>query len=142
MIRNIFLIAALVLTITSCEIEMSNNGDLDGLWQMTEMKIDDNPVKDMRNTGTVIGVQFRLMNIRNSVGGNDLYCRFVHEGNTLRIYDFRIRIHDVSDLPVEDVSMLSEYGIFSLDETFKIETLSESYMVLRSSRSLLKFRKY
>lgn len=145
-IKSFFYIALIVflfpICISSCEFEMSDNGDLDGFWQMTEKQIIGEKAVDMRNTGTVIGVQFKLMNIRNSVGGKDLYCRFNNDGNTLRLYDFRIKNHDVSDLPVEEVSMLYEYGIFSLDEKFKIETLTNDRMELSSEHSILKFRKY
>lgn len=142
MMKKLLYILTTALLLSACEMEMSDNGNLDGLWQMTEMQIDNQAPVDMRTTGTVMGVQFNLMYIHNSTGGIQTYSRFSNEGGYLRLYDFREKKHDVSDFPIEDPTLLNVYGIFSLDERFKIETLTSSNMILKSDRSLLKFRKY
>lgn len=139
--KKIFYLLTILLSLSSCSVEMSNNGDLDGLWQMYEMQIDGAEPVDMRYTGTTMSVAFRMMSLKNYYQPM-VYCRFENTGNTLRIYDFRLGIHDVSDLPIEDPEVLNPFGIFSLDEHFKVEVMTGSDMVLRSDRALLKFRKY
>lgn len=140
--KKIIFLLTILLSLSSCSVEMTNNGDLDGFWQMYEMQVDGGEIKDMRNTGNTMGVNFNIMSFREGGNYDCIYCRFDNDGTYLRIYDFRVGKHDITDLPVEDPSTLNVFGIFSLDEKFKIETMTSSSMILRSERALLKLRKY
>lgn len=140
--KKIIFLLTIILSLSSCSVEMTNNGDLDGFWQMYEMQIDGGETKDIRNASIVMGVNFNLMSLREHGNNDCIYCRFSNDGTYLRIYDFRVGKHDITDILVEDPSTLNVFGIFSLDEKFKIETMTSSSMILRSERALLKLRKY
>lgn len=142
MTKKIFYILTTLLLMTSCEFEMSDNGTLDGLWQMTEMQETGKEAVDMRETGTIWGFQFRLLELRNKSKQNGILCRFEHKGNHLRIYEPYNQEHDVQDTPITDPIVLNPFGLYTLDEDFNIETLTNNEMILVSNRTRLKFRKY
>lgn len=138
-------ICHLVLTLflfTSCEMEVSHNGDLDGLWQLTEIREVCSPIIDIRETGTTWGFQFNLVEIHCNARPSDVIARFERSGDYLRIYSLRYQHHDLDDQLITDPTYLVKYGIFSLDETFKIEALTGNSMCLSSPHARLVFRKY
>lgn len=139
--KFIYMFATLFI-MTSCEIEMSDNGDLDGFWQMMEMHDIDGNTIDMRETGTIWAFQFNLLELRSRADQNGIICRFEHKADHLRVYDPRVQRHIDSDKPVTDPIILNPFGIYTLDEDFKIETLNGDYMTLVSEKVRLKFRKY
>ena len=49
---------------------------------------------------------------------------------------------DNGDISVDDVAVMAPYGVNKLDESFTVEHLSGSKMVLKSERLRLSFRKY
>ena len=61
---------------------------------------------------------------------------------TLFLYEPRINDRDNHDPEVEDVSYLYQFGIYELNETFQIEKLSASKMILKSDKLRLHFKKF
>lgn len=137
-----FLLTALL---TSCHVVTSNNGDLDGLWQMTTIEnLQTGEVSDARdiNTGLNWAFQGSLLMLR---GGQEVVCRFDHAGETLKIYSPYISgrfAEEHDDMPITDATILNIYGIYQLEEYFKILQLDANDMQLESANVRLTFRKY
>ncbi len=133
---GLLLSAVVMMTLlTNCDIEGSDNGALDGFWQLTEMTVWEDGVQtgptDMRESGIYWGVQGDLLRIGST------YFDFEHNGNTLRLWNpFRGNTY------VEDAEELKRYGLYSLEETFTVEQLTGSEMTLRTEIVRLKLRKY
>jgi hypothetical protein len=120
--------------LTACSSESSNNGDLDGFWQLTG------------RPGITWSFQGKILEFRdvNQVH-HDLMAKFRHEGNLLIVYDFRLVDRDAGDLPVteSEAADLRAYGISNLEEEqFQIRQLTSDDMHLESSSESLHFRKY
>lgn len=120
--------------LTACSSESSNNGDLDGFWQLTG------------RPGITWSFQGKILEFRdvNQVH-HDLMAKFRHEGNLLIVYDFRLVDRDAGDLPVteSEAADLRAYGINNLEEEqFQIRQLTSDDMHLESSSESLHFRKY
>lgn len=87
-------------------------------------------------------VQVDLLNTvdRNGIHGSYFFY-FENKDNTLRLYrpctDDRMN----SDPEVTSAEVLQPFGVNAIDETFCIETLTNSHMVLRSDKLKLTFRK-
>ena len=131
--------------LSSCNMETSNNGDLDGLWQMLTIEnLQTGEVKDGRDVGTGLNWAFqgRLLMMR---GSEEFVWRFDHSGETLKLYTpyysgrFK-EVHD--DTPVTDATPLNVYGVYRLEEYFKILQLESDNMRLESPNVRLTFRKY
>lgn len=142
MTKKIFYILTTLLLMTSCEFEMSDNGTLDGLWQMTEMQETNKDVVDMRETGITWGFNFKLLEIRDKSMVFGYLCRFEHKDGHLRVYEPREQKHMEYDKLIIDPIVLNPFGIYTNDENFKIEVLTEDCMILVSEKTRLKFRKY
>ena len=131
-----FIAAMMIITLLySCDIQGSDNGALDGFWQLTEMTVWEDGVQtgptDMRESGIYWGVQGDLLRIGST------YFDFEHNGNTLRLWNpFRGNTY------VEDAEELKSYGLYSLEENFTVEQLTGSEMTLRTEIVRLKLRKY
>lgn len=140
--KKIFYILTILFLMTSCDIEMSDNGNLDGLWQMTEMQETGKEAIDMRETGTIWGFQFRLLELRNKSNQYGFLCRFEHKDGHLRVYEPYDQKHDESDDPVTDATILNPFGLYTTSEDFQIEALTSSNLTIKSDKVRLKFRKY
>lgn len=145
------IIAGMTLILAACDIETSNNGDLDGLWQLTAVDtLATGGHTDMRISNITWAVQGRLLEFKR--GGDGFICLFTHEGGHLLTGDIRVIDRDNEDPLVSDVHAvyvkdypyptLAELGINALPEDFKVITLTSSKMVLESSLLCLSFRKY
>lgn len=135
----------LTVLLSSCHVVTSNNGDLDGLWQMRTIEnLQTGEVIDGRDIGRGLNWAFQgsLLMMR---GDQVFVCSFEHAGETLKIYKPYIsgrftETHD--DTPVTDASTLNVYGVYQLEEYFKILQLDANDMRLESGKVRLTFRKY
>ena len=120
---------------TGCEIYGSDNGALDGFWQLTEMTVwedgEQTGPTDMRESGIYWGVQGDLLRIGCT------YFDFEYSGHTLRVWN-----PYSGDTYVEDASELKRYGLYNLEEIFTVEQLTVSEMTLKTELVKLCFRKY
>lgn len=128
--KILFIIPCLLLmsvVLTACEFETSDNGDLDGLWQLTQQdSVGTGVSKDMRSSGVFWAVQVRLLQIQG--GARRGYYRFTHSDGWLRL-----RPADVDKEGNEDTTTLYRY---------RVRTLNSSKMVLDDDTVRLSFRKY
>ena len=138
---HLFLIAALVLTLGSCEFETSNNGNLDGNWQLTEVDtLHTGGIQNMKDLQIFYAIQMRLINVSAfndpNVGGN-YYFHFEHRGDSLIF-----KTANSEGKTMYTTQQLQPFGLNKEAEHFKIISLSSNNMILQSEMLLLKFRKF
>ena len=138
-----FLFAALLL-LTSCEIEFSNNGKLDGFWQLIAVDtLATQHTSDLTTSGRTWAFQGRLLEMRDTKGGySDLYFSFEHRGDSLFLDSPYLSDRDVDDIKITDVNIVRPYGVNGLKEGFEIESLSNNKLILRSKTLRLLFKKH
>lgn len=137
-----FLFAAFLL-LTSCEIEFSNNGKLDGFWQMIAVDtLATQHTSDLKTSGRTWTFQGRLLEMRDTKGGySDLYFSFEHRGDSLFLDSPYLSDRDADDIKITDVNIVRPYGVNGLKEGFEIENLSNNKLILRSKTLRLMLRK-
>ena len=137
-----FLFAALLL-LTSCEIEFSNNGKLDGFWQLIAVDtLSTQHTSDLKTSGRTWAFQGRLLEMRDTKGVcSDVYFNFIHRGDSLLLDAPYRSERDSDDLKVTDIREISPYGVNGLSEGFAVESLSNDKMILRSKTLRLRLRK-
>lgn len=140
-----YYLAIVSLLLTGCDIYRSDNGDLDGLWQMTTVEnLKTHEVRDARDRQVTWGIQGALLELRAS-GARIVYSKFEHTGNSLVLRELCFSGRgdsDWGDKPVENPADLNVYGIYRLDEYFKVLELNSDAMRLESADVRLTFRKY
>jgi hypothetical protein len=143
--RFIYVIGALLL-LTGCEFHASENGDLDGLWQLTQVDtLTTGGVEDMRYSQVSWAFQGHLMEMRKPLlftYEGDILARFDHTRDSLVVYDCYISKRDMGDIPVTKPEDLYPYGLRRLTERFRVMVLNDSRMTLRSDSLQLYFRRY
>ena len=137
-----FLFAAFLL-LTSCEIEFSNNGKLDGFWQLIAVDtLATQHTSDLKTSGRTWAFQGRLLEMRDTKGGySDLYFCFEHRGDSLFLDSPYLSDRDVDDIKITDINIVRPYGVNGLKEGFEIESLSNNKLILRSKTLRLMLRK-
>jgi len=142
--KKLLYIMLVCFAIAACDFEPSNNGDLDGNWQLHKLDtLATGGRTDMRQSGIYWCVQGRLLEIRglNVLGPNVLF-RFKKEPATLTIYNPVCDNRDVSDSLVTSIETLKPYGVLHLEEVFQIETFNSDDMVLVNDLYRFHLRKY
>lgn len=104
------------------------NGDLDGQWQILEIRYVDGRVETPERA--YYCVQLHTITLRQVSGPNQT-GNMVYEGDQLRI-----------DMPLSDVSDLRVFGLDDTKETFTVTELSSSRLVLTSDYARISFRKF
>ena len=137
---------ALVLAacLSACTIEHSENGSLDGFWHLQRI--------DTIATGASDDYSERLLYwavqgtlLQTSDFEIDPLPAFVmhfeHANAQLRVYDIYHNDRPNGDPEVDNLDDLRPYGINAIEETFQIEQLTGSNLVLRSELLRLYFKK-
>jgi hypothetical protein len=132
---------ALVAMLGSCTLETSDNGSLDGLWQLRSLdSLANGSSVDMHANGVYWAVQLDLLEARDR--HVRVLFRFNHTGDSLVLSNPYVNLRDSSDIKVNESAMLAPLGINSLEEHFAVKALSSGSMVLESPALRLHFRKY
>lgn len=105
------------------------NGDLDGQWQIQEIRYTDGRVETPERA--YYCVQLHTITLRQVGNYPGETGNMVYEGDQLRI-----------DMPLSDVSDLRVFGLDDTKETFAITELSSSRLVLTSDYARLTLRKF
>ena len=141
----LYIIGAGLLT-TACDMESSKNGDLDGLWQLSQVDtLATGSSTDMRASQITWAVQGVILETRLATSydvQNDIIFRFSHTADSLVLYSPYFSDRHNGDVRVEDVNQLRPFGVSRLEEHFKVQELSSSTMTLQSQELRLWFRKY
>ena len=137
-----FLFAALLL-LTSCEIEFSNNGKLDGFWQLIAVDtLATQHTSDLKTSGRTWAFQGRLLEMGDTKGVcSDVYFNFIHRGDSLLLDAPYRSERDSDDLKVTDIREISPYGVNGLNEGFAVESLANDKMISRPKTLRLRLRK-
>lgn len=142
--KKITCLFAALLLLTSCEIEFSNNGKLDGFWQMIAVDtLATQHTLDLKTSGRTWAFQGRLLEMRDTKGGySDLYFSFEHRGDSLFLDSPYLSDRDADDIKITDVNIIRPYGVNGLKEGFEIESLSNNKLILCSKTLRLLFKKH
>ena len=144
--RHFLYSIGLVLLLAGCDLETSDNGDLDGYWHLT--RVDTLATGGMLDTSEQLlfwAVQVRLLNVVDQSDDADhmgYLLRFEHKEGTLRVYEPYKNSRKDGDIKVDDVSVLSPFGINRLDETFRVEQLDGDGMLLTGDALRLTFVRF
>ncbi|MFA4047370.1 lipocalin-like domain-containing protein [Prevotella sp. PCHR] len=132
-----------ILPFVSCELETSDNGDLDGFWHLVRIDtLDTQGTCDMKQERIFWSFQKNLLHVDDKTGMNSsILLRFNHSSGSLTLSDPYIYDRGAGDIKLEDVSLLYPFGINSLTETFDVESLSSSRMTIASPVLRLSFKK-
>ena len=150
-IAFVALIGTFVMAFSSCEMETSKNGDLDGYWHLESIDtLENGGTCDFSARKVFWGIEHKLILIRDlNIGPFDgFYMRFDQTGDSLLIskaYRKNQNYHEGDDdapISADDMEDLRKYGINNLPEGFAKEALSGSKMILRSKTLRLKFKKF
>lgn len=141
----IYIIIGIGLMMTACDIETSDNGDLDGYWHLVRVDtLATGGTCDMSESLVFWAVQMRLLNVVDHINDPDhfgYFLRFEHRGGTLRVYDPYKNSRKDGDIKVEDASVLAPFGINKLEETYQVEQLDGDDMRLANEQLRLSFEK-
>ncbi|MBR1389115.1 MAG: lipocalin-like domain-containing protein [Prevotella sp.] len=130
------------LLFTSCDIETSKNGDLDGYWHLVGVDtLSNSGQTDLSDQVVFWAFQARMLQLRGTE--QELYMRFQHEGDQLVLSAPHLRDREREDPEVteEYMNFLYPYGINAKEERFNVLRLTGDDMVLQSATLQLRFRK-
>jgi hypothetical protein len=147
----LYIIIAASIALVACDFETSDNGDLDGYWQLSEMDtLATGRTADMRYSKIVCAVQVRLLEFRRADDINTgVMFRFEQRGDSLLLTNPVQNNRNISDSLVNNPATLVHYGMTAttgkdgkLEVKFLIEKLNDSRMTLSNKLYRLHFRKY
>ena len=149
------MLLTLCVGLTACEVRTSDNGDFDGLWQLSAIdSLGKGRTVDMRSSGEYWAVQVHLLEVRNTKGGHgSVLFRFELTGDSLKLrspyYDESgeggnnmKELEEVTAKHAEAVKVLRPYGIDVPTQGYQLVTLDSNEMILQKDDVRLCFRKY
>lgn len=145
------LMVASTLTLSSCDLEHSDNGDLDGFWHLESIDtLANGHTADLSRQRVFWGIEYKLISARASDANvSRMYYRFDQTSDSLKITQVYIdhghqdNGENGGDIPLDEVTdELRFYGINNIPEGFYKEALDGSKMILRSKTLRLKFKKF
>lgn len=130
----------LLLTLSACDNKRDHNGDLGGMWQLTEWRSPEGTTLATKADQIFYSVQLNLIRFRDYDDGTlgDYYLAyFRHTPDSLVVYrpvnyakDSLVSLHD-----------LARYGV-PANGRFHIDALNGDMMILSSPSGTINFRKY
>lgn len=133
---------------SSCELESSDNGKLDGFWHLESIdSLENGKTVDMSKLHVFWGIEYKLIAATQYDNNTErMFFRFEQTSDSLKITQAFINHghqDNGGDIPLTEVTNdLRYYGINNLPEGFAKEALSGSKMILRSKTLRLKFKKF
>lgn len=143
--RNVLTLALAALLSTACsDFHTSDNGLLDGFWQLSQVDtLATNRSGDVRDRKMFWAVQGDLLEVRDLATYHvSVFFRFEHRDGMLTLSHPVVDNRLVSDSLVQDVNTISFYGIDHMEEMFKVLQLDKKAMTLESERLRMHFRRY
>ena len=143
--RKPLYIFTMLLMLAACDIHTSNNGDLDGYWQLRSVDTLSSGMScDMRDSMLFWSFQGNLLHVRDNKEEklDKVFMRFTLSDKVMTLTNPIIDLRDSSDLVLTDTTFLRHYGIHDMPETLKVVTLNSSTMILENRVLRLNFRKY
>ena len=146
-IITIAISALLLAAATSCTLESSDNGKLDGFWHLEQVDtLTTGGTLDLSEELYFWAVDTKLINVRHG-GERGYLLRFDQTADSLVLHTpYKDNWHEDAenggDHPLDDATELAPYGINNMREPFHKDRLTGSRMVLRSKTLRLHFRKF
>ncbi|MBF0950512.1 MAG: lipocalin-like domain-containing protein [Alloprevotella tannerae] len=148
--RNFSLIIFLLL-LTGCSIETSDNGVLDGRWQLMEINYFDGSNRKVETKEQLIfwDIQYKLISIHSMSGKlhdsltEESLCRFNYTKDSLKLSDFYRHFRE-ADQKIDDplTTYFQKTGINGIKANFAVLHLDSKSMLLQSDYAKLSFRKF
>lgn len=141
-------VAISMFAFSSCELESSDNGKLDGFWHLESIdSLENGKTVDMSKLHVFWGIEYKLIAATQYDNNTErMFFRFEQTSDSLKITQAFINHghqDNGGDIPLTEViNDLRYYGINNLPEGFAKEALSGSKMILRSKTLRLKFKKF
>lgn len=141
-------VAISMFAFSSCELESSDNGKLDGFWHLESIdSLENGKTVDMSKLHVFWGIEYKLIAATQYDNNTErMFFRFEQTSDSLKITQAFINHghqDNGGDIPLTEVTNdLRYYGINNLPEDFAKEALSGSKMILRSKTLRLKFKKF
>lgn len=125
------------------------------MWQLMAAERD-GVVEDMKPQKRYWCIRYNILQL-SGVGVQDHYAHFEREGETLRLFDFCYFSNNATEaddnewIPYEDRDVLLQWGLVPLPDnsrpgritqTFHIDVLNASDMVLSADGYTLRFRRF
>jgi len=136
-------IAAMAIVMSGCD-KKDCNGDLDGMWQLTEWRDKNNDVKATKEDMIFYSFQLQMASFRKN--GGQIFLRSSLEVNPeqIRLFKFIESTENGHDKIMQSMSdpLIKEVGVPE-DGILWIQTLTGGSMVLKTNnQDILSFRKY
>ena len=131
-----------LMFLCGCELETTDNGDLDGYWHLEQ--VDSLAVQrsiDYGQSNIFWSIQFELLQLSN-LEDNTIIYKLVYDNRQLTLANPCMFDRADGDTLVTNVEVLRQYGVNALQESFKVVTLESRTMVLESPVLRLHFKKY
>lgn len=145
--RLFYIFVVLTFVMSSCSIDTSDNGDLDGFWHLERVDtLSTGGSCDLSNKTMFWRVQFDLLQLETPAA--HYYLRFDQTSDSLVLRDPYINVIDVNkpgqgeDVPLRTPDGIRPFGIEALEVHYVKEALKGSRMILRSKTLRLYFRKF
>lgn len=141
-------VAISMFAFSSCELESSDNGKLDGFWHLESIdSLENGKTVDMSKLHVFWGIEYKLIAATQYDNNTErMFFRFEQTSDSLKITQAFINHghqDNGGDIPLTEVTNdLRYYGINNLPEGFAKEALCGSKMILRSKTLRLKFKKF
>lgn len=151
--KNVLSIFLILILCVSCD-KVPMNGDLDGMWQLMSIE-EGGVVTNIKSEKRYMSFQLHLVQFghgnKNDINGvlpRHCYAHFKHKGDSIFIYDL---CHDSENATSadnnewyreEDLQKIKPWGMYSLNNRFKVEKLDSDAMILRREDLVLKYRKF
>lgn len=145
--RQIYTIMTLfLLVLTSCESYLVN-GDLDGFWQVKSIEGKQTGDITYCNGDTYYSFQRELVLVSytspetpTGQSKENYIAYFTHENDSIYMTDFRIYLdRNGKQAPLSE---LEKFGLYELYNTFAVEELNRSSLVLSSEKTRISLKKY
>ena len=143
--RKLIYVIFTILICAACEVHTSENGVLDGYWQLRSVDTLSSGMScDMRDSMLFWSFQGNLLHVRDNKEEklDKVFMRFTISDKVMTLTNPIIDLRDSSDLVLTDTTFLRHYGIHDMPETLKVVTLNSSTMILENRVLRLNFRKY
>jgi hypothetical protein len=131
-----------LMFLCGCELETTDNGDLDGYWHLEQVdSLAGQRSVDYGQSNIFWSIQFELLQLSN-LEDNTIIYKLVYDNRQLTLANPCMFDRADGDTLVTNVEVLRQYGVNALQENFKVVTLESRTMVLESPVLRLHFKKY
>ena len=128
--------------LVGCELETTDNGDLDGYWHLERIdSLSSQRSIDYGQARIFWSIQFKLLQL-SDLENNTIIYNLVYDNHQLTLADPYMFDRADGDTQVTDVEVLRRYGVNALQENMKVVSLQSDRMVLESPVLRLHFKKY